>query len=545
MSEDRAPSEQRLLALQRYIQALEENEIESLTAVLFEAEHDQILAELLRDLDTIYQEIDGTTGAVLATLQANLAWPSERPAPFLRSSLPPERNAQIEEREIPMDRLMQEQPTLSLPPTRQENHRPSPGKRQRKPWLSALAAFFVVCALIGATRLLLNAHQAQGQGPAAPSTVRTLNSIVAVNTFGNQVYGLRPDTGKLVWNFTAPKVQEGVSTGEGVIVQGQSVYVLINSQIYALRATNGTLLWHTSLFIQGTYQDSYSFLFDQEMLYVSGFYVGGNVGGNIPHGKLFALHAANGAIAWHYEGFDSPLLTAHHGIVYVVTDGNTSSRNIRALRGSDGKQLWMDHGEPISAVADDATVYLYLAHPMIARDNGFHKEEKTLVALNPQSGSVRWSISVNSSGADALQLDQKKLFLAEERNNSQQLCAYQTEDGHQIWCKTFPGATTIGGAFLYVAMNNAISVFSGQETAGGRGTLIQVYSENDAQVLIWQKTLNDWNINLSTGSVASSNELLFLDIKSYIWALDRSGHVVWSYLNLQGGPSSTLAEGFW
>ena len=347
---------------------------------------------------------------------------------------------------------------------------------------------------------------------------------------------MRPDTGKLVWDFTAPQVQEGASTGAGVIVQGQSVYVLINSQVYALRATDGRLLWHTSLFVQGTHQDGYyTFLFDQGMLYISG---------NIPQGKLFALHAANGAIAWHYEGFDSPLLTAHHGIVYVVTDGNTSSRNIRAVRGSDGKQLWIYHGEPISAVADDATVYIYLAHPILAGENGFHKEEKTLVALNPQNGNVRWTIPVNSNGADALQLDQQKLFLAEERNNSQQLCAYQTENGQQLWCKTFSDSPTIGEVFLSIAMNNAIYVFSPQRT-GGRGTLIQAYSENDAQTLIWQQTLNDWNIDLSTESVTRSNTLLFLNIGNYVWALDQSGHVVWSYQNPQAGPGNILAEGSW
>ena len=188
MSEDRAPSEQRLLALQRYIQALEENEIESLAAVLLEAEHDQILAGLLQDLDTIYQEIDGTTGAVLETLQANVTWLSGRPAQLPDSSLPFDKNAQREEREIPMDRLLEEQSTLSLPPTRKENRRPFPGKRQRRPWLPALAAFLVVCALIGTTLLLLNARQARGQGPAAPSVAKTLNSIVAVSISGGQVY---------------------------------------------------------------------------------------------------------------------------------------------------------------------------------------------------------------------------------------------------------------------------------------------------------------------------------------------------------------------
>lgn len=44
-------------------------------------------------------------------------------------------------------------------------------------------------------------------------------------------------------------------------MQGQSVYVLINSQVYALRATDGKQLWHANLYIKGTRQDSYSSFF--------------------------------------------------------------------------------------------------------------------------------------------------------------------------------------------------------------------------------------------------------------------------------------------
>src|SRR5258708_30442519 len=49
---------QRLLALRRYISAMEQGDIESAAAVLHEARQDQALEHMVLELNTIYQEID-------------------------------------------------------------------------------------------------------------------------------------------------------------------------------------------------------------------------------------------------------------------------------------------------------------------------------------------------------------------------------------------------------------------------------------------------------------------------------------------------------
>lgn len=543
MSEHRTPSEQRLPALYRYISALEQGNLDTLAEVLQEASADPILSDLLAELDAVYQEIDGTTVSELEARQVlrGLFMPAQNShlAQDQQAMLSQKRTMQPEDRN--KGKLMEEQATSPLPAI-QNHHQPPAPPRKRGRGLQLLAALLLVCVLIGATALLITTHRQAGPAlPASPAGAKPPRAIVAVSAGGNMVYGLRADNGQKLWQFVAPKVSEGASSGYGIIVQGQSVYVLINSQVYALRATDGKLLWHTSLFIQGTQQDSYgTFLLDQGLLYVSGDVYGDQP---IPQGKLFVLRATNGTIAWHYDGYDSPLLAVHHGIAYVVTDGNTTTTHLRALRGSDGKQLWKYTGGPISVVADDTTAYVYFAHPITSGDPGFHKDEKSLVALNAQSGTVRWNTPINSGGADKLQLDQGRLFLGEENNTNSQICSWQTQNGYQIWCHSF-ASNPIDGTITYLASNNALYVFSVQSTVVGTETVvvhgtpetgllerhqttIQVYSESDGRTLKWKITLND----RSNAQTAYNNKLFFIVAERHVWAFDPSGHVVWSYLN--------------
>lgn len=58
------PSRQRLLALRRYINAMEQGDAEAAAAVLHEAGQDQALEQLILELNIVYQEIDQSTVSV-------------------------------------------------------------------------------------------------------------------------------------------------------------------------------------------------------------------------------------------------------------------------------------------------------------------------------------------------------------------------------------------------------------------------------------------------------------------------------------------------
>lgn len=545
MSEHGTLSEQRLLALQRYIAALEEGDMESLATVLFEASHDQVLTGLLEELDTIYMEIDGTTSFELEKLQARVNWPVNSADSIQQAPLLFNKPAQPgEKRMLKNNKFAEANPTMLLPSIQNENRsRSSHDKKPRWRWPQTLAAILVACFLLGAV-IWLHSGSPLGKGNTTTSSQPPLHSIVAVASYGGQVYGLRSDNGKQVWKFTPQKVQGESNSLSRVIIQGQSVYILVGSQVYGLRAADGKQLWHISLHVSGTSSNNYynAFLFDQGMLYVSGN-VYKDSQDAVGRGKLFALRSSNGSVAWQRDGFHSPILTAHNGIVYVVADDQTMSPTIRALRGKDGKELWRYSGSPISASADNTTIYIFLAHSLATDPEGFHKDAKTLVALNSQNGSQRWSIPIESNGAEPTQLDHGRLIQLEEGNTGAQLCAYQANNGHQIWCREAAASQGMD-IVTYLIVDNVIYQLSDGKL------LIQAYKASDGKTLLWKRTLKDIYTEWYTNSAVSANGHFFIRTSSYVWALDSSGHVVWRFLNPQSNPDGSknlgpLAEGSW
>ncbi len=530
---------QRLLALRRYISAMEQGDIESAAAVLHEARQDQALEHMVLELNTIYQEIDQNMVSaqeahmvyqqlLAPVVNQEISRPAQHNGPFSQQ----DHTFLIDETHTPPARrlsTMQEQETPPMPTlagTRLPRRPPVRTTRVGR-LIHIMAAVVAVCALSG-TILLVLAYHRTGTAPTG-SSATTLHAIVAVTTSNGTVYGLRADNGHQLWKFTAPKVQEGVSTGDATIVQGQVVYALLNSQVYALRATDGALLWHRSLFIEGTRQDSYDmFLFDHNTLYVSGTVFGDQP---IPQGNVYALHANDGSIAWHSTGSYSPLLTVHAGIAYVVTQDQASNLELHALRGDTGQQLWQYATEVISAVADDHTVYVYSGAPLTLDVTKEHKEDRTLAALNVQNGKVRWSVPIVAGDSGALIIGQDKVFVEKSGKTSYQFCAYQTSNGKQAWCTSeqtmspFPTPMTTS-----TVTNNAFYVLAvTRSNAGDFATRLVGYRESDGQQLRWTRNIAD----PTSKNIAEGNGLVFVSTVRHVWAINPAGQQIWVYDNPQ------------
>lgn len=169
MPEHRTLSEHRLHALTRYIGALEQGEIEPLIGALSEAEHDPILAQLLREVDTLYQEIDHTAVSqyqarhalqtFLASLQLN---PDSQEDENGQEQAQPAhiRKIHIQHGKKKISMEEQEITPVQLRP----NDAPHKSKRARWGWMQTLAAVLVVGILITATPLLLKLRQQSGAG---------------------------------------------------------------------------------------------------------------------------------------------------------------------------------------------------------------------------------------------------------------------------------------------------------------------------------------------------------------------------------------------
>lgn len=173
MREEEMSPERRLLALSRYIGALEQGDSTTVMAVLHQAEQDRILEHMLLELGSVYQELDQT--AV-----------SEQEGQRAYQGLLARLEHPVEKRERD---LVQHQPLLSGQVNTSFHHKPQPGQtffeepelpepvslgrhrlaraRKRANWFQTLAAALVACVLIGGALLLIVRIQ-PGSDPARP-----------------------------------------------------------------------------------------------------------------------------------------------------------------------------------------------------------------------------------------------------------------------------------------------------------------------------------------------------------------------------------------
>lgn len=149
------------------------------------------------------------------------------------------------------------------------------------------------------------------------------------------------------------------------------------SSVYALRASDGTPLWHYTL---NDGKDSWGTL----LSIANGVIYGG---ANAATGKntIYALRANDGNLIWHQTTDDAPSSgVVANGILYI---GSNSSA-VSALRADDGILLW--RYTRIGQVFD--TPVLYGNYLYISALNGI------VYALQTRSGSLQWYYQTNING---------------------------------------------------------------------------------------------------------------------------------------------------
>jgi len=146
--------------------------------------------------------------------------------------------------------------------------------------------------------------------------ITPFTSIAPFKSGVSSVYALRASDGTPLWHYTLNNGKNSwgtlLSIANGVIYAGASVDSGKNS-IYALRASNGSLIW------QQTSDDAP----DSGVVANGILYIGSN------SSAVFALRADNGSLLWSYtrigQVFDTPVLSGNYlyvsalnGIVYVL-----------------------------------------------------------------------------------------------------------------------------------------------------------------------------------------------------------------------------------
>ncbi|HLG78680.1 MAG TPA: PQQ-binding-like beta-propeller repeat protein [Ktedonobacteraceae bacterium] len=396
--------------LYRYSTALERGDLDTIIAILYDAENDPYLEHLIFEM---HQE----------------GYQKEEP-------------------------IMNHDSTRSAHPTGEtaEAYAPVSGQglrsqpKQRRParrgWLTAfqgVAAAVFVALLVGSALLIFSVVKTSHTTGTRPSSVgaasqtATSHDIVAVAEIAPTSYtsgtgsitASDAHTGAKLWSYTLPE-KISLNTWANLAIQDQVVYFASNRQILALNAQNGSLLWRTPL---GTRDQNViigdplpSLVVEQGRVYASGY----------SDGNLYTLDAKTGKIIWSYTAIQPALLSVSKGIAYVIADEHA----IKALDGKDGHVLWTQDVEtaPISATTADGVFYVQVEHSLVGDPDGSHKDEKPLVALDATTGKKLWSVVSKADAPTDLVVEQGILVLFDGSH----FCGYRTSDGASAWCTSGP-----------------------------------------------------------------------------------------------------------
>ncbi len=190
--------------------------------------------------------------------------------------------------------------------------------------------------------------------------VTIVNGVTYVGAADGVVSALRASDGTVLWHYTT----QGSADEQPLVVNGV-VYVSTDldtgvGSVYALRANDGTLLWRYT---------SADHLVYQPTVVGEVAYVGSR------DGTVIAMRASNGSPLWHYKvtsPIDRPVVFS--GIVYVVSERKT----LFALKASNGSLIYAMNGAFLgSPVIVDNRAY-------VSSDNG------TESAFQPGTGSLLW-----------------------------------------------------------------------------------------------------------------------------------------------------------
>ncbi len=547
MSDFPTPYEQRYTqALHRYTAALEHGDIETVAAIMRDAEQDSHLEQLVLNANTLYQRKNSITISLNEVEQAQAlllntfaSYESEEfqedTHMYSSEKLPIPTNNSIHTQKGRMKSM--QDTTLSKVQKQQ-----APTKRPRLQHLSGyiqtLAAVLVVGLLIsGFAVLFASRHNTTtGSGILGSGRATLSQSILVTSTEDGTIYGTRPDTGAVAWHYaTGKSVIGGFSSA--LVVQGQVVYFVDNGQLYALHANNGTLLWHKNLDAPGSQQNSYTkIIVDRGVVFVGGMVYGAS---SAP-GNMYALRERDGAILWQYRSDDNPLLAANNGVVYVKKAADRQGEGaIQALQGSDGNSLWSYTTDPIEVVATNDTTYVYSAHVQVKGDMGGNKANKSLLALTSK-GTLLWSKPVIDDGVSPLVITHDVVILGGIDKNTYRACAYQTANGSQAWC-TSSGVAPNAGNVTFAALTSDSVCYSYPTALSKNALLVTGYNVNDGS--------SRWSAHFAEGMgispIVSMDKTVYVLTDHKVYALDAAnGHIHWQLSN-SASTFTGFAVGSW
>jgi len=291
------------------------------------------------------------------------------------------------------------------------------------------------------------------------TTNRLLNAATPNVTAVSSVYALRAMDGTLLWHY---QVKNGL---QPLAVTGGMVYITANG-LFALRASDGVVLWHRQIDAPVT-----NLIADHGILYIS-------TGLGSP-GSVFALHANDGSLAWQVrmgqQGFDK--ISLADGIIYVggAKSAGTSwipSITLYALRASDGRLLWHTQSNLLFFTGvSNGIIYL----------NTIGTASITIFALRARDGTPLW----HRQDPRAYRLSAQGEVLYAFVPTQGPVSAIRAGDGTPLWATDFPAKDVDGASPTLDVLtdNERVYISSAFVNNGFAGSSLEVRKASDGTVL--------------------------------------------------------------
>jgi outer membrane protein assembly factor BamB len=294
------------------------------------------------------------------------------------------------------------------------------------------------------------------------------------------------------------------------VVDGVAYAGTYDNAVYALRSSNGSLLWHTR--VNGAVEESPVVL--NGIVYVSSFVE------QTGPAYLSALRADDGMMLWQYSSqsyINTPVIG--DGVIYIAPQ----SDQVIALRAGDGKSLW-HFTAPQSFSYQIKSLFNGVLY-VIAGTNGL---SSTVYALRASNGTVLWRYTTDGLEDMFMSPDGGAVYVFSQSK----LSALRAGDGHQLWSQpidtTFDQSPQIIDGVIYLM-----------------ATKISLETPTARSVSSLPQALAFGTLLLGNGQAATTTKQVPLEAtkplkegKSTLYAIRASdGTMLWQYPMNNGGNS--------
>lgn len=279
------------------------------------------------------------------------------------------------------------------------------------------------------------------------------NAVAYVVSINGTAYAVRTGDGSLLWrhSFSIKGLLPAITVNNAIIYFSITIPGAAGSAgtdvLYALRASDGTPLWHfqtNSLFTNAP-------TVDQGTLYISSL------------DTVYALRAASGGILWQHslqdEGLTTPGAMVEENGIVCIGFGQQDQAMLLGLHAKDGSVAWSRTVQDTfinSLIAQNGRIY------SVSSSQGPGAQGINLMALREQDGVVVWHQSITGNGTGVqgdlhasglLSSSAGFLYVSVQATRAGLVYALAVSNGRVLWhyaVAGYPTLVSLTGDLLFV-----------------------------------------------------------------------------------------------